>query len=111
MKKKILGLSLVAVPMISFAATEGIEGIIDTITELLGLVMPLLLSLAVIFFVYALLKYVLKAGEEKEEARGQMIWGVVILFVMISVWGLVNLLKDSADLDNTVPDVEWVVTS
>ena len=91
--KKILSLSTLALmPVISMAAIGGLEGLFKKISDLLGLVMPLLLSLAVIFFVYALVKYMLKAGEAQEEAREQMIWGIVILFVMVSVWGLVNIL-------------------
>jgi hypothetical protein len=39
-----------------------------------------------------------------------MIWGVIALFVMVSVWGLVNLLGDTFDIDQTdtinVPSVE-----
>ena len=29
-----------------------------------------------------------------------MLWGIVALFVMVSVWGLVNVLKGSFNLDN-----------
>ena len=110
MKKKILGLSLALAPMISLAAVNGLEGLAATISNLFGLAMPLILSLAVIYFVWSLVNYILKAGEEKATARDQMIWGIVILFVMVSVWGLVNILSDTVNLDKTVPTVDWIVT-
>ena len=109
--KKILGLSLALAPVISLASTGDLTSLAGKISDLFGLAMPLLLSLAVIFFVYALLQYILKAGEEQATARQQMIWGIIILFVMVSVWGLVNILGNTVDLDTTVPTVDWEVTS
>ncbi|MBU1046904.1 pilin [Patescibacteria group bacterium] len=109
--KKILGLSLAMVPAVSFAAIDGLEGVAELVSDLFGLIMPLILSLAVIYFVWSLVKYMTKAGEAKDDARDQMIWGVVILFVMVSVWGLVNILGDTVDLDTSVPTVDWEVTN
>lgn len=110
MKKNIvLSLTLALMPMLSFAAIGGIDGVMTKISDLMSMAMPLLLSAAVLFFVYALVKFMLSAGADKTAAKEQMIWGVVILFVMISVWGLVNILADTADLDTSVPTVDWEV--
>ncbi|MCK5021815.1 MAG: hypothetical protein KAR54_01020 [Candidatus Pacebacteria bacterium] len=38
------------------------------------------------------MKFLQSSGSDKEDAKQQMIWGIVILFVMVSVWGLVDLL-------------------
>ncbi|MFH0846301.1 MAG: hypothetical protein V1851_02820 [Patescibacteria group bacterium] len=110
MKKIILGFSLALMPMVSFAAIGGIDGVMNKLSDLMRMAMPLLLSAAVLFFVYTLVKYMFAgAGQSKDDAKSQMLWGVVILFVMISVWGLVNILADTADLDNNVPTVNWEV--
>ncbi|MFH1402052.1 MAG: hypothetical protein ABIG87_00315 [Patescibacteria group bacterium] len=108
MKKIILSLSL-ALPLITLAATSGLKGVMGTLSDLMGVAMPLLLSAAVLFFVYSLVLYMLKDGEEKTKAKENMIWGVVILFVMVSVWGLVNVLGDTFNLDTAVPSVDWEV--
>lgn len=110
MKKKILILSLAFVPVISFAAT--LNTVLVKVKELVALILPLLISLAVIYFVWALVKYMLKAGEEQAEARQQMIWGVIILFVMVSIWGLVGVLGDTFGVDGkaAVPALNLIPT-
>ncbi|MCK5021816.1 MAG: hypothetical protein KAR54_01025 [Candidatus Pacebacteria bacterium] len=110
MKKYILGLSLALMPMLTLGAT-GFSELLGTLSDLIATAMPILLSLAVLFFVYSLVMYLLKAGEEKKDAKTQMIWGIVILFVMVSVWGLVNVLVSTADLDTTVPDFDYEITT
>ncbi|MFH0846300.1 MAG: hypothetical protein V1851_02815 [Patescibacteria group bacterium] len=88
----ILGLSVF--PFLTKAAAAG-RGVMNLITDAKALVsalFPLVASCAVLFFIYALTMYMLKAGDEQAEARQQMLWGVIILFVMISVWGLVAIL-------------------
>ncbi len=60
------------------------------ITMLVGL----LIALAVIWFIWNVFGYIRAANEEKKaEAAKGMIWGIVGLAVIVSVWGLVNLLQ------------------
>ncbi len=97
MKKNILNytlLGLVFAPMLSLAA-EDIYGLIDDAGIILGALLPLIMTLSVFYFLWALAKYMLKAGTEQEEAKQQMLWGIIILFVMISVWGLVSILQET----------------
>ena len=81
-------------PLISWAA-DNVLGIISKIEEIFTAVVPLIASLAVIYFLWTTAQYILKEGEEKNEARSHMIWGIVILFVMISIWGLVAILTNT----------------
>jgi hypothetical protein len=55
----------------------------------------LILALAVVYFIAGLVKYVKSAGDEdsRREAVTMIMYGVIGLFVMVSVWGLVNLLR------------------
>jgi len=56
---------------------------------------PILGGIALLVFFWGLAKTVLSAGSEKEVAAGKnrMIWGIIALFVMVSVWGIVTLLR------------------
>ncbi len=57
-------------------------------------VIPFLFALALIMFIVGVLKYV-KSGdneEAREAGRGLMLFGIIALFVMTSVWGLVKIL-------------------
>ncbi len=57
-------------------------------------VIPFLFALALVMFIVGVLKYV-KSGdneEAREAGRGLMLFGIIALFVMTSVWGLVKIL-------------------
>ncbi|MEK7091666.1 MAG: hypothetical protein AAB900_01630 [Patescibacteria group bacterium] len=56
----------------------------------------LIIGWAMITFLWALVQY-LKPGDAKgkETATKTIGWGVLILAVMVSVWGLVNLLTNT----------------
>lgn len=71
-----------------------LEGFLGTVINPL---MPILTGLAVLTFFWGLFKY-LKSGmgdtEDIKGAKSLMLWGVIIIFVMFSVWGFVNILRD-----------------
>jgi uncharacterized membrane protein YidH (DUF202 family) len=97
-----------AMPFLALAQTD--PGSVTSVTTLyqkilyfLNLAVPLAIAIAVVIFIYGVLKYV-TAGEDedKSKARNFMIWGIVAIFVMVSVWGLVNILKNTFGLQNNV---------
>ncbi|MDQ5901685.1 MAG: hypothetical protein QG580_400 [Patescibacteria group bacterium] len=67
-------------------------------------VWPLLISLSVIVFIIGVIKYIKNGDDSKarEEGRNFMIYGIIGLFVMISVWGLVGVLQGTFGLGNSV---------
>lgn len=68
--------------------------ILEQVQFIIRQLIPIAFGLAVVFFFWGLAKFILKAGDKegKEEGRNIMIWGVLALFVMASIWGIVNLL-------------------
>ena len=52
-------------------------------------------------------KNVINDNEEAKKAKGRsfMIWGIIALTVMISIWGLVRILTGTFNIDFTVPQV------
>jgi len=109
MKKYIaLGSLMAFTPLLTFAAT--FESILLVIKNLMGVILPIMISLAVIFFIYSLLSYILKEGDEKAAAKTQMIWGIVILFAIVAVWGLVDVLLETFDIDTgAIPDTSQLI--
>lgn len=67
----------------------------------------LFFALAVVFFLYGILKYIYSADNEdsRKASRQIMIYGIIGLFVMVSFWGFVNILLNTFEL-NTYPYVE-----
>lgn len=52
---------------------------------------------ALLFFFWGLAKFIFNAGDAKgnQEGRQLMLWGVVALFVLLSVWGLVRFVQET----------------
>lgn len=81
-------------PAIALAMPQTFKGLVDSFYGILSGLVPLIVALAVVFFLYGVQKYILAgASEEKvKEGRNMMIYGIIGLFVMVSVWGLVRLV-------------------
>lgn len=76
-------------------APENIGELFELAICLMGqYVIPFLFALALILFLVGIVKYV-KGGdneEAREAGRGLMLFGIIALFVMTAVWGLVRIL-------------------
>ncbi len=96
--KYIIGLVSVVAPTIVLAADLG--DTIDTISGLIASLIPLVIGIAVVVFIWGILKYVVAKDEDSQkEARSVMIYGIIVLFVMVAVWGLVDLLANTLGVD------------
>jgi uncharacterized membrane protein YidH (DUF202 family) len=106
MKKFALGLiALAAMPFMAMAAQLNTLGdVLTTFTNIINALMPFIVALAVLYFIWGVFQYVANAGDEEARKAGQskMIYGVIGIFVMVSVWGLVNLLQGSFATNKTV---------
>lgn len=58
------------------------------------ILIPLVFALALLLFFWGVAKYIWSEGQGKEDGKKIMIWGVVALFVMSAVWGLVAFIED-----------------
>ncbi|MEK7669140.1 MAG: hypothetical protein AAB350_00915 [Patescibacteria group bacterium] len=94
-KKSFLVL-IILLPMISFGVQLGETSIFFTnLYNLVKMVLvPLVFTLALLFFFWGVAKYIWSEGTEKAQGKQIMIWGVVALFVMSSIWGLVYFIQD-----------------
>lgn len=85
-------------------------GVLDVFGDLINLATPIVVALALLFFFWGLANYILSAGDDKKKDEGKriMIWGVLALFVMVSVWGIINVVRDTFNLDDNTIDVPIV---
>ncbi len=96
MNKKIALALAYFVPLVAFAQAT-INGILGIVANIFNIVIPLIITIALIYFLWGVAKYVMSSGdpEKATEARGMMINGIIALFVIISVWGLVAILNST----------------
>lgn len=91
---------------VSSGSSQDFAGIVNiVIKSILNPLVGLLLVLSTVYFIWGMVKYIQAAGDEKErsEAKNHIIYGLIGLFVIVSMWGLVNLLSNTFLLSNTVP--------
>ncbi len=118
MKNKLIRLSkyifaLAFLPIPTFAAPcssatiTDFQAFVSYAICLLNSLVPLAFAIAVVLFVYGVLKYIAKADDEEARKKGRdfMIWSLVAIFVMVSIWGFVKLLQNTFKLDNSSPIV------
>jgi len=67
----------------------------------------LLFAVAIVYFLYGVLIYVRKGGDEDDRRAGRemMIYGIIAIAVMVSVYGLVNLVTNTFNLGTGQPTV------
>ncbi len=102
-------LTAFAVPLVSLAQATTFEGIGTLIISVINTVLvPVIFALAFIVFLWGAFDvFILGANSEevKEKGKNLMLWGLIGFFVMVSIWGLVNILTSSVVLTNTGPTV------
>jgi len=67
--------------------------VIEKIREILEAILPLLISLGVIYLIWGIVQYFIGNSEEaKKNGRDRIIYGIIGLVIIISIWGLVYLV-------------------
>jgi uncharacterized membrane protein len=95
MKTKLIFIVLLLLlPVVAFAQQD-LGEMIDRVGDLVFSLIPVAFALAVLFFLWGLAKFILKAGDEsaREEGKQIMKWGIVALFVIVSMWGIIGFLR------------------
>ena len=108
MKKYILIPTVSFIPYFAFAqskirnidstnATTLVTTIAKTINQW---IIPLMVLFALAYFLYGVLTYIGEREDSKrEEKKQKMFWGLIALFVMLSVWSLVFVIANTFNID------------
>ncbi len=111
LKATIVG-ALAFAPVFAFAETLG--GILNTVGQLIGAATPIVVALALVYFFWGLGQFIFNSSDEakRKEAISIMIYGIIALFVMVSIWGIINVLQTTFNVqggsDIRAPRVQGV---
>lgn len=96
--------AVLLLPSVSFAALNGLTGLLTAAKGLVNLIIPVLFGLSLIYFFWGLGQFILHdAGNDKtrEDGKKKILWGIVALFVFISIFGIINWIGDTIGITPT----------
>ncbi len=69
----------------------------------------IILALSIVVFLWGIFRF-LSSEEKKEEGKQFMFWSIIGIFVMVSLWGLVSILKSTITVNydtlNNIPAIK-----
>ncbi len=77
-----------------FLGNTVIRGMFLSVKHWLNYIATLVIGIGLVVFLWGVVRYITAGPDEtkRTEARNLMVWGIIGLFVMVGVWGLVSLI-------------------
>ncbi len=93
-----------SIPTFAFASSQTLSDLAVSIAGYLNQALFILMGVALVIFVWNIIKYFVKENDHKEAAPYVM-YSIIGFFVILSVWGIVNILKNTffGEGDTTAP--------
>ncbi|MBX4181487.1 hypothetical protein KW807_01315 [Candidatus Parcubacteria bacterium] len=104
----------ILMPQVAFGALGGVKSLITSAGALVNTLTGIVFAIGLLVFFFGLVKFIFKVGgDEKAVTQGRtlMIWGLLTLFVMSTVWGLVYFIRGNllGVVNNRAPDINEVI--
>jgi hypothetical protein len=95
---------------VAFCTTGTLGAIMCKLSQLITGIVPILVALGVVYFVFGVITYVISNDEDaKTKGRDRIIYGIIGLAVIVSVWALVTVLTTTfgvgTSTDITLPGI------
>ncbi len=96
--KKVIYAALSFAPMIAFAQNlSGLSNLVTQFGQIIAKIIPIVFAIAIIYFFWGVVQFLRAAGDPKakEQAQNHMIYGIIGIAVMVSIYGLVAWLQST----------------
>lgn len=82
-----------------------LRDLVYQIVDLINSTVVVLGGIALVLFLISVLRYIAKGDEAhgKNEERKAMGWGLLALFVLFSIWGILSIFKEMIPYTQTQP--------
>lgn len=87
----------------ALASAVGLTDTLLVVSSLLNMAIGLFVTLAIVVFFWGLIRYLTAVGDDKGAGLQIMFWGVIAIFVMVSIWGIIRLLQATFKVSSTDP--------
>ena len=114
--KKIVMLSsfFLMVPFVGFAQLGPVDTFFNNINEFIGNVLiPLVFGLTLLIFIWGMFRFFIWGGgndEERSKGKQLILWSIVGLVMMTSIWGIVNMFSGGIFPDQGPPKMPTGLT-
>jgi len=109
-----LALVAIVLPGVAFGQFGEVNDFLDDISSFINsTLIPLVFALALLLFIWGIFQYFILGGadeEKREDGKKLMLWAIVGFVVMVSIFGIVNLIagglgfSDDENIQN-IPNV------
>ena len=99
-----LSLFVFLIPGFAFAQVTDILDAQMLVYDILAKFSTLFWAMAVAFFIWGIIKFIKNADDTAEHEKGKqfMVWGIIALLILVSLWGIVRfLLVDTLGISPT----------
>ena len=92
-------------PSVTDAVTLGHT--ISTVSKIINGLIPIVLAIAVLIFFWGLAMYMFNTNDTNKRTEGIniMFMGILAVFVMVSIWGIIRILQQTFKVDQAKPIV------
>ncbi|HTK33130.1 MAG TPA: pilin [Candidatus Paceibacterota bacterium] len=105
MKKIIALVAAFAPALVSAQAITDVNTLTYKLTNIGNTIIEILIAFAVLYIIFNVVRYIMAAEdpEKRKSIGGAVLWGIVGLFVILSIWGLVNILSNTFRTNTNAP--------
>ena len=96
---------------IAYADYTEVDAFIGNVNRvILNPIIYLLFALALVFFVYGVLEFLMGQEDEgkRTEGKSHMIWGIIGITIMFGVWALLNIILGTLGIEDIDPETGTV---
>lgn len=92
----IILLGVILTPTLVFAAPQTFRELMQWSVTIMNLIVPILIVCAIIFYFWGITENILDFGKDPaKHIKNFYGWGLLALFLMVSIWGILNLLNST----------------
>ena len=88
-------LAFMVLTMPALASAVGLLDTLVTVNRFLNGLIGVIITIAIIVFFWGLVRYLTDVGEKKHQGLIMMFYGLIAIFVMVSIWGIIHLLQNT----------------
>jgi len=77
------------------ASAQSLFNYVTLLNVFIARVVPLIIGIALVLFLWGIARFMFSGGDEKvlADTKRLMVWGITALFVMVSIWGIIEVLQ------------------